>query len=98
MRLSEEDRLCIPVPMYHCFGMVLGKLACVTRGAAAVFPADAFEPGAVLETVEAERCTALHGVPTMFIAELEHPDFERLRPRRRCAPASWPAPRARSRS
>jgi fatty-acyl-CoA synthase len=57
--------------------MVLGKLACVTRGATAVFPADAFEPGAVLETVEAERCTALHGVPTMFIAELEHPDFAR---------------------
>ena len=77
MRLTEHDRLCIPVPMYHCFGMVLGKLACVTRGAAAVFPGDAFEAGAVLETVEAERCTALHGVPTMFIAELEHPDFGR---------------------
>ncbi len=77
MRLTERDRLCIPVPMYHCFGMVLGKLACVTRGAAAVFPAEAFEPGAVLETVEAEHCTALHGVPTMFIAELEHPDFAR---------------------
>jgi len=77
MRFSEQDRLCIPVPMYHCFGMVLGKLACVTHGAAAIFPADAFEPGAVLETVEAERCTALHGVPTMFIAELEHPDFAR---------------------
>jgi fatty-acyl-CoA synthase len=77
MRFTEQDRLCIPVPMYHCFGMVLGKLACVTRGATAVFPADAFEPGAVLETVEAERCTALHGVPTMFIAELEHPDFAR---------------------
>ena len=77
MRLTEQDRLCIPVPMYHCFGMVLGKLACVTRGAAAVFPAEAFEPGAVLETVEAEHCTALHGVPTMFIAELEHPDFAR---------------------
>ena len=77
MRFSEQDRLCIPVPMYHCFGMVLGKLACVTRGAAAVFPGDAFEPGAVLESVEAERCTALHGVPTMFIAELEYPDFAR---------------------
>ena len=75
MRLSETDRLCIPVPMYHCFGMVLGKLACVTRGATAIFPDEAFEPGAVLETVETERCTALHGVPTMFIAELEHPDF-----------------------
>ena len=78
MRLSEEDRLCIPVPMYHCFGMVLGKLACVTHGATAVFPAEAFEPGAVLETVQAERCTALHGVPTMFIAELEHTDFARF--------------------
>jgi len=77
MRLTEQDRLCIPVPMYHCFGMVLGKLACVTRGAAAVFPGDAFDAGSVLATVEAERCTALHGVPTMFIAELEHPDFER---------------------
>ncbi len=77
MRLTERDRLCIPVPMYHCFGMVLGKLACVTRGAAAVFPSDAFEAAAVLEAVEAERCTALHGVPTMFIAELEHPDFGR---------------------
>ena len=75
MKFTEQDRLCIPVPMYHCFGMVLGKLACVTRGAAAIFPADAFEPQAVLETVEEERCTALHGVPTMFIAELEHPDF-----------------------
>jgi len=78
MRLTEKDRLCIPVPMYHCFGMVLGKLACVTRGAAAVFPADAFEPVAVLETVQEERCTALHGVPTMFIAELEHPEFDRF--------------------
>ncbi len=76
MRLSERDRLCIPVPMYHCFGMVLGKLACVTRGATAVFPADAFEPGAVLATVAEEKCTALHGVPTMFIAELEYPDFD----------------------
>jgi fatty-acyl-CoA synthase len=77
MRFSELDRLCIPVPMYHCFGMVLGKLACVAAGAAAIFPADAFEPAAVLESVEAERCTALHGVPTMFIAELEHPAFGR---------------------
>jgi len=78
MRLGERDRLCIPVPMYHCFGMVLGKLACVARGAVAVFPSAGFEPGAVLETVEAERCTALHGVPTMFIAELEHPEFGRF--------------------
>ncbi|MCJ7815581.1 MAG: AMP-binding protein, partial [Xanthomonadales bacterium] len=78
MKFTEQDRLCIPVPMYHCFGMVLGKLACVTRGATAVFPSDAFEPAAVLETVQEERCTALHGVPTMFIAELEHPDFARF--------------------
>ena len=78
MRFTEQDRLCIPVPMYHCFGMVLGKLACVATGATAVFPADAFEASAVLETVQAERCTALHGVPTMFIAELEHPDFDRF--------------------
>ena len=78
MKFTEQDRLCIPVPMYHCFGMVLGKLACVTRGAAAIFPADAFEPEAVLKTVEEENCTALHGVPTMFIAELEHPDFDRF--------------------
>jgi fatty-acyl-CoA synthase len=78
MKLSEHDRLCIPVPMYHCFGMVLGKLACVTRGATAVCPGEGFEPGHVLATVEAERCTALHGVPTMFIAELEHPDFDRF--------------------
>ena len=75
MRFSENDRLVIPVPMYHCFGMVLGKLACVSTGAAAIFPSDAFEPESVLETVQAERATALHGVPTMFIAELEHPQF-----------------------
>jgi fatty-acyl-CoA synthase len=76
MHLTEQDRLCIPVPLYHCFGMVMGTLACVIKGATAVLPAEAFEPAAVLETVQAERCTALHGVPTMFIAELEHPDFE----------------------
>jgi len=75
MRLSETDRLCIPVPMYHCFGMVLGTLLCVTHGATMVFPAEWFDAGAVLQAVEAERCTALHGVPTMFIGELDHPDF-----------------------
>jgi fatty-acyl-CoA synthase len=75
MRFSAEDRLCIPVPLYHCFGMVMSVLTCVSHGATMVFPADAFEPRAVLEAVEAERCTALHGVPTMFIAELDHPDF-----------------------
>jgi fatty-acyl-CoA synthase len=75
MRLKPEDRLCIPVPLYHCFGMVLGNLACITHGAAIVYPGEGFDPAAVLETVEAERCTGLHGVPTMFIAELDHPDF-----------------------
>jgi fatty-acyl-CoA synthase len=75
MGFSEQDRLCIPVPLYHCFGMVLGNLACVTHGAAMIFPDEAFDPLSVLETVAAERCTALHGVPTMFIAELDHPEF-----------------------
>jgi fatty-acyl-CoA synthase len=75
MRLKPEDQLCIPVPLYHCFGMVLGVLAAVTHGAAMIFPGESFEPEQVLEAVAAEHCTALHGVPTMFIAELEHPRF-----------------------
>jgi fatty-acyl-CoA synthase len=75
MRLTQEDRLCIPVPFYHCFGMVLGNLACTTHGAAMIVPGEAFEPVLTLETVAAERCTGLHGVPTMFIAELDHPRF-----------------------
>jgi fatty-acyl-CoA synthase len=75
---SDIDRVCIPVPFYHCFGMVLGNLACTTHGACMVIPEAAFEPRSVLETVEAERCTSLYGVPTMFIAELEHPDFEQF--------------------
>jgi fatty-acyl-CoA synthase len=74
---TDQDRLVIPVPLYHCFGMVLGNLACVSRGATMILPSDAFEPGAVLEAVSRERATALHGVPTMFIAELEHPEFDR---------------------
>ncbi|HAT33833.1 MAG TPA: AMP-binding protein [Janthinobacterium sp.] len=77
MRLTERDRLCIPVPLYHCFGMVLGNLACITHGAAIVYPGEGFDAKAVLETVQAERCTGLHGVPTMFIAILDHPDFAR---------------------
>jgi fatty-acyl-CoA synthase len=77
-RYTEQDRVCVPVPFYHCFGMVMGNLGCVTHGAAIVVPSPAFEPGAVLETAEAERCTSLYGVPTMFIAELEHPDFDRF--------------------
>jgi len=75
---SEADRVCIPVPFYHCFGMVLGNLACTTHGACIVLPEAAFEPRSVLEAVEAERCTSLYGVPTMFIAELEHPDFDKF--------------------
>ena len=78
MRLTSDDRLCIPVPYYHCFGMVLGNLACVTHGACMVSPSEGFDPLATLEAVEAERCTALHGVPTMFIAMLEHPEFARF--------------------
>jgi fatty-acyl-CoA synthase len=75
IRLTHEDRICIPVPLYHCFGMVMGNLACVTHGAAMVYAAEAFDPLATLQAVQDERCTALYGVPTMFIAELEHPRF-----------------------
>ncbi|MFS0753858.1 AMP-binding protein [Noviherbaspirillum sp. 1P10PC] len=75
MRLTEKDRLCIPVPLYHCFGMVLGNLACVTHGAAMIYPGEGFDAKAVLDTVQSEKCTGLHGVPTMFIAILDHPDF-----------------------
>ncbi len=75
MRLTPADRLCIPVPLYHCFGMVLGNLACLTHGATIVYPNDGFEPLSVLQTVQDEKCTGLHGVPTMFIAELDHPRF-----------------------
>jgi len=78
LRLTDRDRVCIPVPLYHCFGMVLGNLACVTHGSAMVYPAEGFDPLATLEAVEAERCTALYGVPTMFIAELGHPEFKRF--------------------
>ena len=75
MALSPADRLCIPVPLYHCFGMVLGNLACLTHGAAMIFPAEGFDALATLRAVAEERCTALHGVPTMFIAMLDHPEF-----------------------
>jgi len=78
MRLTERDRICIPVPLYHCFGMVMGNLAAVTLGAAMVYPGEGFDPLATLETVEREKCTALYGVPTMFIAELDHPEFARF--------------------
>ncbi|ADJ50190.1 fatty-acyl-CoA synthase [Amycolatopsis mediterranei S699] len=72
---TEHDKVCIPVPFYHCFGMVMGNLACTSHGACMVIPAPAFDPRATLEAVAAERCTSLYGVPTMFIAELNHPDF-----------------------
>ena len=75
MRLGPVDRLCIPVPLYHCFGMVLAVLACTVSGSAMVFPGEGFDARDTLAAVQAERCTALHGVPTMFIAELDHPDF-----------------------
>jgi fatty-acyl-CoA synthase len=75
MRLTEADKLCIPVPLYHCFGMVMGVLGCLTHAAAMVFPGEGFDPQATLQTIAAERCTALYGVPTMFIAQMDHPDF-----------------------
>jgi fatty-acyl-CoA synthase len=75
---TEKDRVCIPVPFYHCFGMVLGNLACTALGACMVVPAEAFDPLATMQCVEAERCTSLYGVPTMFIGELDHPDFAKF--------------------
>ncbi|MCP3098109.1 AMP-binding protein [Myxococcus sp. K15C18031901] len=75
LRYGPDDRVCIPVPFYHCFGMVIGNLACTSHGATMVIPGEAFDPLAVLQTVQAERCTSLYGVPTMFIAELDHPRF-----------------------
>jgi fatty-acyl-CoA synthase len=76
LRYSENDRVCIPVPFYHCFGMVLGNLACTTHGATMVVPAEGFDPVMTMQTVQDERCSSLYGVPTMFIAELEHPRFK----------------------
>ncbi|HEX9078397.1 MAG TPA: AMP-binding protein, partial [Desulfuromonadaceae bacterium] len=77
MRFTEKDRLCIPVPFFHCFGCVLGVMACVTH-ASTMVPVEIFDPLKVLQAVEKERCTAIHGVPTMFIAELEHPEFRKF--------------------
>jgi fatty-acyl-CoA synthase len=76
--LTEKDRLAIPVPLYHCFGMVMGNLGCVTNGATMVYPSEGFEPLAVMQAVQDEKCTSLYGVPTMFIAELDHPDFKKF--------------------
>ena len=75
IRLQPGDRLCIPVPFYHCFGMVMGNLGCTTHGATMVIPAAGFDPAATLEAIETERCTGLYGVPTMFVAMLGHPDL-----------------------
>ena len=78
LRLGPRDRMCIPVPLYHCFGMVMGNLGCIAHGAAMVYPAEWFDPLLTLEAVSAERCTVLYGVPTMFIAQLDHPQFSRF--------------------
>ena len=77
LRYTEVDRVCVPVPFYHCFGMVIGNLACTSHGACIVVPGEGFDPRGTLATIEAERCTSLYGVPTMFIAQLDHPDFDR---------------------
>lgn len=78
IKLTDADRLCIPVPLYHCFGMVMGNLGCLTHGATAIYPSEAFEPLAALQALSDEKCTAMYGVPTMFIAALDHPEFERF--------------------
>jgi len=75
LKYSEKDRICVPVPLYHCFGQVMASLAAISHGACMIFPSEAFEPEAVLAAVQSERCTSLYGVPTMFIAEMEHPNF-----------------------
>ncbi|MGC8603407.1 MAG: AMP-binding protein [Desulfomonilaceae bacterium] len=76
--ITEKDRVCIPVPLYHCFGMVMGNLGCITHGSTMVYPSDGFDPLKVLQTVQEEKCTSLYGVPTMFIAELDRPDFSKF--------------------
>jgi len=94
MELSASDRLCIPVPLYHCFGMVLGNLSCVAEGATMVFPGEAFDAGETLRALDREACTAMHGVPTMFSAVLDHPRFDRhnLKPLRTGIMAGSPCP------
>jgi len=76
IKMTDADRLCIPVPLYHCFGMVMGNLACLTHGAAMIYPGEGFDPTEVLQAIQDEGCTALYGVPTMFIAALDHADFD----------------------
>jgi fatty-acyl-CoA synthase len=77
LRYTEKDRVCIPVPFYHCFGMVLANIACITHGSCMVIPGEVFDPDTSMSTVQKEKCTSLYGVPTMFIAELEHPNFSK---------------------
>ncbi|OJJ19517.1 AMP-binding protein [marine bacterium AO1-C] len=77
MNFTDQDRLIIPVPLYHCFGMVMGNLGCITHGATMIYPSEGFEPDKVLQAAEQDKATAIYGVPTMFIAELEHPDFDK---------------------
>ena len=75
LRYTEHDRICLPVPFYHCFGCVLGNMAAVTHGSAVVIPGESFDPDATLRAIEAQGCTSIYGVPTMFIAQLDHPRF-----------------------
>ena len=77
MALTPKDKICIPPPLFHCFGLVLGNLAAFTHGATAVYASETFNPGAVLRVVSKEKCTGLHGVPTMFVSELDHEDFDK---------------------
>ena len=95
MRLQPGEALCIPVPLYHCFGMVLGNLAAAAYGVTMVFPGEAFDAGETLAALDAERCNAVHGVPTMFAAMLDHPDFG-ASTSPPCGPGSWPGRPARS--
>ena len=78
LHYSAADRVCVPVPFYHCFGCVLGNMACVVCGSAIVVPAPSFDPGATLAAIASERCTSVYGVPTMYVGQLEHPDFARF--------------------
>ena len=97
MRFTDQDRLIVPVPLYHCFGMVMGNLGCITHGATLIYPTEGFEPRAVLEAVEKEKATALFGVPTMFIAELGDEQFEQY-DLSSLRTALWPARSARLKS
>ena len=96
MNFTEQDRLCIPVPFYHCFGMVMGTLGCATKGAAMIVPGEGFDPAETLQAVSDEKCTALFGVPTMFVTELALDNFDTTTSAI-CGPASWRARRAQNR-